>query len=147
MKRRSESAGNRADKTDFLGYACQCCQQSQRVKIAAWSVRNIINRMPVGEENRIKFAALGNLRQIGVIADITELLDRRLPMPSCGTVMSATEDKQIEVHFPHQFFTKPPSTTRFCPVTERAHGEAKNSAVSANSEGVVTRRNGVAEAI
>src|SRR5690606_31779822 len=46
-----------------------------------------------------------------------------------------------------QFFTSPPSTTRFCPVTERDHGEAKNSAASANSAGLVTLRSGVLAAM
>ncbi|GEM_PF-5811590 len=39
--------------------------------------------------------------------------------------------------------TKPPSTTRFCPVTALAHGEAKKSTASARSAGVVTRPSGV----
>lgn len=43
--------------------------------------------------------------------------------------------------------TSPPSTTRFWPVTARAHGEAKNRVASANSVGVVTLRSGVAAAM
>ncbi len=43
--------------------------------------------------------------------------------------------------------TSPPSTTRFWPVIARAHGEAKNSAASANSAGVVTLRSGVLAAM
>jgi hypothetical protein len=42
---------------------------------------------------------------------------------------------------------RPPATTRFWPVTARAHGEAKNSTASANSSGVVTCRSGVLAAI
>lgn len=43
--------------------------------------------------------------------------------------------------------TRPPSTIRFCPVTARAHGEAKNSTASAMSSGVVTRPSGVWDAM
>ena len=39
--------------------------------------------------------------------------------------------------------TRPPSTTRFWPVMERAHGEAKKRIASANSSGVVTDCSGV----
>jgi hypothetical protein len=35
----------------------------------------------------------------------------------------AAHDEKIEVHLRcHQFFTRPPSTNRFCPVTARAQG-------------------------
>jgi hypothetical protein len=47
----------------------------------------------------------------------------------------------------NQLKTRPPSTIRFCPVTARAHGLAKNSTASASSRGVTTRRNGVCAAI
>src|SRR5690625_843944 len=72
-------------------------------------------------------------------------------------VVAAAKSKKIQVHlfgfvsgfYDHraQSLTRPPSTTRFWPVTARDQGEAKNSAASASSAGVVTRRSGVLPAI
>src|SRR5690606_37310196 len=64
----------------------------------------------------------------------------RPPAPACAPARRPARPAA-------QSLTRPPSTTRFCPVTARDQGEAKNSTASANSTGVVTRRSGVPAAI
>src|SRR5690625_7579033 len=72
-------------------------------------------------------------------------------------VVAAAKSKKIQVHlfgfvsgfYDHrtQSLTRPPSTTRFWPVTARDPGEAKNSAAPAGSAGAVTRSSGVLPAV
>ena len=113
----------------------------------------IAGGLAVGKKDGVEESPLGGLGKLFVITDVRQLPNRGAGQPPCGAVMSAAMQKDVQVQLvarecpAHQFITSPPSTMRFCPVTERAQGEAKNNTASASSAGVVTLRNGVAAAM
>src|SRR5690606_2143340 len=135
------------DQADALGGPRQRGHQGQRLQEPARPVGHIVRGLSVGKEDGVQLALFGQLGQFFVEAGVAQAFHLGIRMAPGGAVMAAAVYEQVEVQLSHPFFTSPPSTTRFCPVTARAQGPAKNSAASANSSGVVTRRSGVLAAI
>ena len=98
VKRGVKRAGNRADEANVFGGAAHGGDGGKRLQIPPASIRDITHRVAVGKKYRIQFAAFGGLRQALVIADIAQLLHRRLRMAPGSPMVAAAHQEQVDVH-------------------------------------------------
>src|SRR5699024_6248498 len=154
MERIPEGARDRGDQTDPFGGTGQRREHRDRLEEPRRPVLGPGGgeRLAIGEEDRIEPAALGDLRELLPVGDVAQTRHRGTGRPPGRAMVTDRVREQVQPHLAasgerHQSFTSPPSTTRFCPVIARDHGEAKNSTASANSAGVVTDCSGVLAAI
>src|SRR5699024_4557730 len=154
MERVPEGARDRGDQSDPLGGTGHRREHGERLEGPQGAALDAADpdRLAVGEEERVEPAALGDPCQLLPVADLAEAGDGGAGGTPGRGVVAAGVREQVQPHLAagrgaHQFFTSPPSTMRFCPVTDRAHGEAKKSTASASSAGVVTDCSGVLAAI
>ena len=97
VKRRVERGGHRGDQPDVGGRSCHGRQRRDRFEEPGSGTGRIAHRVPVREEHRIELAPLGGTRELGVIADVAEVLDAGARVTPGGTVVSAAEQKSVEM--------------------------------------------------
>jgi hypothetical protein len=100
VKRRVKGAGYGADKPDLFRGPAHGCHGRQWLEVKPAAIRHIARRITVGEKYGVQLAPFGGLRQALVIANVSQLLYRRLRVAPGCSMMATTHQKQVYVHHP-----------------------------------------------